>query len=277
MDSIKKHGKVIGIAAGVAAVATGIYLIFKKATKDSHEDRVEISDETGAVIPRADTAALLAGLRINYEGEHLTIQSISQICDATLRFASPKFVELTRRDRKARRAAKNNLKRYIELWEEYAHALEEIIEECQKEILAGLGIQESVWENSNTFYMTQGNHDLLMLHASLPQKLKMSIPPTKTLSKEEFMQVLRAQVALLDKEADGADAIRGEVKGPEELAPIVQNRVNDAIAEEYGVEEEDVFVSMRQYITDPAVQQIFMDLQRATMKLMPMQGGGGYF
>lgn len=32
-----------------------------------------------------------------------------------------------------------------------------------------------------------------------------------------------------------------------------------------------------EYITDPEVQQIFMELQRATMKLMPMQGGGGLF
>lgn len=216
-------------------------------------------------------------MKIDYDGENLTIGSISQICDATLRFASPRFIQLTKKDRRERRAHKNDLPRYIELWDQYAHELENIIEECQKDILQALNIPESVWENSNTFYMSQGNHELLMLHASLPQKLKMSIASTKALSKEEFMKVLKAQVELLDREADNAEQIRVHIKRPEEIAPIIQNRVNDAIHEEHGVEEEDIYLQMRQYIADPEVQQIFMELQRATMKLMPMQGGGGLF
>jgi len=71
-----------------------------------------------------------------------------------------------------RRANKTDLKRYIELWDDYAQKLEEVIESSQRDVLSGLGISDNDWETSNTVYMENNNHQLMMLHASLPQKLK---------------------------------------------------------------------------------------------------------
>jgi len=71
-----------------------------------------------------------------------------------------------------RRAHKNDIKKYIELWDEYAQKLEEIIESSQRNVLRGLSISDNEWETSNTVYMENNNHQLMMLHASLPQKLK---------------------------------------------------------------------------------------------------------
>jgi len=246
---------------------------WRKSGKEDPLNTVEIIDETGTGLTEADKKAIISAIKIQNNGENLSIQTIAQICDATLKLASPQFIELTRRDRKERRSSKN-LRRYIELWDDYAQRLEEVIESSQRAVLKELGLSDAVWENSNGFYMNQGNHELMMLHASLPQKLKMSLGSTRALSQQEFKQVLRAQVELLNKEADNSEEIAQLTKRPEEAAPIVQNRVNDRIFEDYGVEEEDIYVSMKKYMMDPEVQQIFMELQQATMKMMPQQGGG---
>lgn len=272
MDTLKKNSSTIAIIAGAAAVAGCVYLLFKKS-KD--EDQVEIVDETVSSLSATERAAVLGAIRVEYDGDNLTIATIGQICDATLQFAAPQFVALTLKDRADRRRNKQNVQRYIELWDEYATHLEEIIEGTQRDVLRQLNISDAAWEASNSFYMGQGNHELMMLHASLPQKLKMNLKPTKVLTKEEFKTVLKAQVDFLNAEAENAGELSSFIKRPEEVAPVIQNRVNDRIAEEYAVEEEDVFMSMRQYMMDPEIQQIFMQLQQATMKLMPM--GGGYF
>lgn len=71
-----------------------------------------------------------------------------------------------------RRANKDDLQKYIELSEEYAENLDEIIYKAQVELMASLGISEETWENSNVFYMNQGSRDLMMLHASIPARLR---------------------------------------------------------------------------------------------------------
>jgi len=277
MEAIKKHGAAVGIVAGAAAVvATGLYLLFKKS--DSELEDVEIADETGIFLTKADKEAILKAIKVDRNQGILTIPTIAAICDATLKFASPEFIKITRKDRKERRANKTDLKRYIELWDDYAQKLEEVIESSQRDVLSGLGISDNDWETSNTVYMENNNHQLMMLHASLPQKLKMSLGASKALTQAEFKNVLKAQVKYLNEEADNAGEISNWIRRPEELAPIIQNRVNDRIFDEFAIEEEDVYASMKQYMMDPEVQGIFMELQQATMKLMPMQGGpGGFF
>jgi hypothetical protein len=274
MDTIKQHSKAIGIVAGAAAVVAGLYFIFKKTEKEEYGDHVEITDETASKLSQAQKTGILTAIKVEYQGGYLTMPTISQICDATLKFAAPQFIELTRRDREERRAYKNNLKKYIDLWDDYARSLEEVIESSQREVLQGLNVSEAQWEESNSFYMSQGNQELMMLHATLPQKLKMNLGGSKMMSKEEFKSILRTQVDLLDKEIENAGTISSMIKRPEEIAPIIQNRVNDQIYEQFGIEEEDTFASMKQYMMDPEVQQIFMDLQRVTMKLMPEIGPG---
>jgi len=282
METIKKHTKEISIVVGIAAAAAGLYFLVKKVSKEEGETqsrKVDIVDETGSVLTSAEREAIARAIRIEYQGPNLSIATISNICDATLRFAAPDFIRLTNLDRQERRALKNDLRKYIELWDTYAHQLEEIIEKSQKDVLKALGITDDVWENSNGFYMQSGNHELLMIHASLPQKLKMSLGVgDKALDAETFKLVLRAQVELLQNEAQNLEEIKQYITREEEVAPIIQNRVNDQIFATYGVEEEHIYGSMRAHMMDPEVQQIFMQLQQATMRLVPMQGGpGGFF
>lgn len=273
MDIIQKNGKTIAIIAGVAAVAAGVALLFRKAGK---EDHIDITSLGGHGLTEAQKAVLLAKVNVAYNQGYLTFQSISQICDATLEIAAPTFVLLTRKDRKERRNNRNDLARYISLWNEYAAVLEELIETSQKEVLERLNVSAHVWEASNSFFMQQGNQELLMLHASLPQKLKMSLGSSRELNNQEFKEILGAQIELLNREADHAEEIIPLIDRPEEIAPIIQNRVNDEIFDKFGIEEEDIFRSMRGHIMDPEVQQLFMQLQMVTMKMLPQQPGMGF-
>jgi hypothetical protein len=113
----------------------------------------------------------------------LTIETISSISDAVIKFATPDFYRLTQNERTSRnfkgkltfierRSHKNNLKEYVRIWDEFAHELEKIIDNSNKEVLAALGIDENKWENSNAQYISESNADLLTLHAQLPLKLK---------------------------------------------------------------------------------------------------------
>mmetsp|Transcript_20645 Transcript_20645/g.18065 ORF Transcript_20645/g.18065 Transcript_20645/m.18065 type:complete len:115 (+) Transcript_20645:552-896(+) len=112
-----------------------------------------------------------------------------------------------------------------------------------------------------------------MLHATLPQRLKAAVTSNKNLSLDEFKSVLRAQIKGLEDEASKMDELKAHTKNPEETAPIIQNRVNDLVHEEFGIEEEDLLASMKDHINDGEVQQLLLKVQQATMKLMPLPEG----
>ena len=169
--------------------------------------------DVAAAIPTGDReltklerANIVSGIKVEYEGDVLWVRTLTQITDAVLKFAVPKFVELTNEDRNGnyddaniqycrqgiawkflkffldsnrligleRRAQRDNVDRYIALWDEYAQKLEEIIEKSQKEVLKELNLADSVFENSNSYHISQNNQELFMLHATLPQRLKYS-------------------------------------------------------------------------------------------------------
>lgn len=218
-------------------------------------------------------ANIIAGIKVERQNGVLTLETIAHVSDAVIKFASGDFIELTESDRANRRAVKNDLQKYIEIWNEYTRRLEEIVDSAQKNILSELNITEKDWEDSNTYYMSQNNNELLMLHATLPQRLKAAVTSKKNLNADEFKNVLRAQIKGLESEAEKLPEIQNFVKQAEETAPIIQNRVNDMVYEEYGIEEEDILASMKENIQDQEVQQLLLKVQQATMKLMPLPEG----
>lgn len=272
METIKKNKAVIGIIAGGAAIAAGvIYFLTRKSDGDLGD--VEIADETGTVLTEADKKAILAGIKIEHKNGILTIQTIEQICDATVRFSIPQFQQLTRKERKDRRANLNNAKKYVNAWSEFVQRLEELIETNQKVILKAVGISTSDWEASNTRYMQAQDYNFFMIHAGLPQKLKLSLTPTRTLTLAEAKAILKDQVVYMNEEAQNVDEIAPYIKQAEELVSVCQNRVHDKLFEKHGVEEEDLILIMRNHAMDPEVRGLLAELQAAAMKFMPMQGG----
>lgn len=74
-----------------------------------------------------------------------------------------------------RRANKEDLKTYVELAERYTKAVDKLISETQMSILDYLEVPDSIWENSNSYYMSQGSQDLMLLHASIHSRLKLIV------------------------------------------------------------------------------------------------------
>jgi len=109
-----------------------------------------------------------------------------------------------------------------------------------------------------------------MLQATLLNRLKANLRGTKTLTLEEFRDIIRTQVELMNKEAENYKEISAKTKHPEEAAPIINNKVSDLIYHKYTVEEEDLNVAMTSYIEDPVSQGLFRELQQANMKLLPL-------
>ena len=60
----------------------------------------------------------------------------------------------------------------MEICEAYTKDVDKLISETQMGILDYLEIPDSVWENSNSYYMSQGSQDLMLLHASMHSRLK---------------------------------------------------------------------------------------------------------
>jgi hypothetical protein len=50
-------------------------------------------------LSKLEKANILAGIKITRDGEFLSLQTISQINDAVIKFAIPAFVKLTQEDR----------------------------------------------------------------------------------------------------------------------------------------------------------------------------------
>lgn len=264
----------LGVAAAAGLIAVIVKGLKKKATPVTTAGDVAEAVATGdRELTKLERANIVAGIKVEYEGDVLSVRTLTQITEAVLRFAVPKFVELTKEDRNERRAQRDNVDRYISLWDEYAQKLEEIIEKSQKEVLKELNLAETVFENSNSFHISQNNQELFMLHATLPQRLKSSLRATKTLTLEEFKTILRAQIDATNEHAANLKDISAKTKNPEEAAPIINNMVVDAIFSKYTVEEEDLFAAMQIFANDGQVQGLLMELQSANMRLIPMPEG----
>jgi len=50
-------------------------------------------------LSKLEKANIIAGIKVERDGQHLTVKTISQIGDAVIKFAIPQFIELTQKDR----------------------------------------------------------------------------------------------------------------------------------------------------------------------------------
>jgi len=267
-DNKKTIWIVAGLGAAAAAIAGFYFVTQKKKAEKAPITPGEIAKK--GELTRLEKANIIAQINVQYEGNYLTVDTIKQISDAVVKFSLPEFIEMTKKDREERRANKDNLDVYIELWDKYTQNLEEVVEKNQKLVLSDLNIGDKVFEDSNNYHITNNNQDLFMLHATLPHRLKGSLRPTKKLTFDEFKTILRAQIDATLVEAANIGVISEKTKHPEEAAPILNNRVSDIIHGKYLVEEEDLGAAMQTYGENREAQELFMELQQANMKLLPM-------
>ncbi len=66
--------------------------IQKQCQEDDH-------DTQNYILSNSEKEAIIKAIKIEYDGKNLSIPTISNICDATLKFAAPEFKRLTKADR----------------------------------------------------------------------------------------------------------------------------------------------------------------------------------
>jgi hypothetical protein len=258
---------VAGLSAAAAAIA-GVYFTLQKKKAAKVVTPVEIAHN--GQLTKLERANIIAQIKVEYEGDHLTVETIKQISEAVVKFSIPEFVEITKKDREERRANRENLEVYVKLWDTYTQNLEEIVEKNQKAVLRELNISDKVFEDSNSFHITNNNQELFMLHANLPYRLKASLKATKKLTLDELKTILRAQIEATNEEALNIARLSEKTKHPEEAVPILNNRVYDTIQAKFLVEEEDLTVAAQNFSENKDIQGLFIELQTANMKLLPL-------
>lgn len=267
----ESNKKTLLAALGIGAAAAAAILAINHLSANKKAVAGDVTPaKQGGELTKLEKANIIAAIQVEYINDNLTVETIKQISDAVVRFAFPEFVELTRKDREERRANKDDIQKYVDLWETYTQRLEELVEKAQKAVLENLQISEAVFEKSNSHHISENNQELFLLQATLLNRLKANLRGTKTLTLEEFRDIIRAQIELMNKEAENYKEISSKTKHPEEAAPIINNRVNDMIHGKYTVEEEDLTTAMTSYAEDPVSQGLFRELQMANMKLLPL-------
>eukprot|EP00331_Platyophrya_macrostoma_P009031 CAMPEP_0176420502 /NCGR_PEP_ID=MMETSP0127-20121128/8641_1 /TAXON_ID=938130 /ORGANISM="Platyophrya macrostoma, Strain WH" /LENGTH=126 /DNA_ID=CAMNT_0017801103 /DNA_START=470 /DNA_END=850 /DNA_ORIENTATION=- len=126
--------------------------------------------------------------------------------------------------------------------------------------------------------MHEGNEDLFMIHASLPQHMSMSIEPTNKVDLDTFKKLMATQVSYLE---ENRDKLKEIVKTHHEIGhALIQSKISDHLYETHQTEEEDLVHFMKttpKAMKDPEVQKVMEKLQKALAKTMPMgQGFGGF-
>lgn len=214
-------------------------------------------------------AKILEKVKVSYEGDLLAANSIAQICFAAINFAVPKYRIMTKKHRDLRRQNFDNLEAYSRIIDDKADFDNKLIVDTQNEVVRELSLSEIVWDKSNTTYLEQGRRDVLMLYASLPHKLMGSIPITKNLTKEEFLQITQRGIELLNKEAANIQKYVSLVSMPMRAVSVAVVRVQDIIHAEYGAEEEDLLNFIKENRQDSEVEKAAMELQQKKLLLSP--------
>jgi len=263
MDSLKKYKTEILLAGSALAAGLAIYYFFKKGDNEEH---AEASNEP-APLSKLAKANIIASIKVNYSGNFLTIETVQSISESLIKFARPNFTQLTHDERRRRRALRNNLKEYVQSWDEFIKELEHIIDDANKEVLRALVIHHDVWEESNKHYVGSSNDLILNLHAELPQKLKQSLTGSKKITLPQLKEALKRQIDGLQKESKDIEEVKKHVKS-EEVFSIVQNLVHDYVFEKCGLEEEDIVPVLNNFLEEPEIKELIRQIHDASLNLM---------
>jgi hypothetical protein len=265
MDWIRKNSETLGFAAGTAAVATGIYLLFKRQT----ENHVKmIQEEPSRHLTHTDKNKLIGEVKVEYDGDYLTTPTIHQIHETIMQYSLPEYIELLERYRRERRANKDNIRLYVDLWKTFTQNVNEIFIRNSRNVLKALIIPESVWENSHVNHAISGNENMMLNKARLPQLIKDKLKPKKTVTKPEFLKILRTQLEFVKEEARNPTEIARYTVDPVHTVAVIQTRVDDRTFEVFRVEEEDLSWAKLEFKNEIEVLDADSQLQLAYIQLV---------
>jgi hypothetical protein len=258
MDWIKKNSQTLGIAAGTAAVATGLYLLYKRQLERQEKMIEEVPPRH---LTQVNKNTIIGKITVEYEGENLSTTTIGQIHEAILQYSFPEYVELLERYRRERRANKDNIKLYVDLWKTFTQNVNEIFIRNSRSVLKAISVPESVWETSHLNHAYGGSENVMYNKARLPQIIKEKLKIHKRLSKPEYLKILRTQLEYLKEESKNPTEIARLTVDPIQTVAVIQTRVDDHTFETFRVEEEDLSWAKLEYKGDEEIMDADSQLQ----------------
>jgi len=279
MQATKKKAIFFGISAGISLAAVVYLVIQKRREKKLTAEVLDYAENTANKIlanpeelTKPEKTEILNKIKVRYEGEHLTIQTVEDIAETILKFCISDFIKLSRQNRKERREVESDhAQRYVELQTQYENELREIIERSRAEVLERLNLNAITFDMANPLNDDENIEKNFTLNTTLRKKLLLSIPATKSLTFEELKEILRVQAEELKKESERVYELSEKTNDRVNLVHITQNKVYDTLFRKYTVEREDIEAFSHVYQGNVEVQRLLAELEKANEELFKVQ------
>ena len=196
----------------------------------------------------------------------LSMRFIMEINEGLIEYCGHAFAESQFSSRINRRKVRS-----METLAEYAqevlgstHAIEQILSSNMDLLLSECGIEMSKFEESN-MHWSNLNPQFAMITMLLLDKLKLSVPNTKSCTLEIALEIFDTQIELYPTIQFGAN-----LPSPQLVPMIKQSWLSDLIFEKFGLEEED-------YIKAPGLESSMEFRKRAEKLTLLIQADAQQF
>jgi len=191
--------------------------------------------------------AVFNKVKIEREGHHLRWKSLSTLLIETRELARENLINLTKEYRTLRREQLGNISNYVKLWKDYHKALEFCLEEYRKEAAKVLNISEATWEDTLNHYSYHIDGSIEAFFSKFNESLVIYPAPTKTITMQDMKKVLTYQAKVTEDQLEKLKDSTLCLINPGSLRTILKYNIEDHIFKEFGFEEEDIAVFLREH------------------------------
>lgn len=231
-------------------------------TKEKEEATKKAEEESKSSGPLTLDEAMSRIKIEKIEDQFLTYKTLTQIFDAFAVFISEEFCKIIDDYRKDRRSKVYKNKQFVTNFIEFEENTKKLIAAKQKEILSKINLGQEDLIKSIQYHISQGKPEVGQLYPLLMTRLRNFRESKRKLTKEELKKVLKLREELfLMKGQSFVDLIQECHKAkldPNLAISMIQFRLCDIIFQEYGIEEEDVSLALKdvENALDPEIQDL---------------------
>jgi len=279
---LEDNKKPILLAVGLGAIASVIGVIVVNNEKKKKTQKPQVPGVTplpttnNSVIvqipeglTKEEKDAIISKIKITYQGDHLSTETIEQIADAIAQYAAPDYALLAQEERAERRKiARNDLAKYVDLYYVYDKKFRDMVERNKRAVIKDLNMTPEQFDAYNNLHKDRNKADVLRVNIGLARKIRDSLKPTKTLTTDEVKLILQSHIEAMRAESLNVTELSVMTKYPSDAIPIIYNRNKDLLHSKFLVEEEDFKKAIVESHEDIKVQQLSAELDIVTHELI---------
>jgi len=279
---LEDNKKPILLAVGIGAIASVIGVIVvnnekkKKSVKPQGPGITPLPQTTSSVVvqipeglTKEEKDAIISKIKVTYQGDHLSTETIEQIADAIAQYSAPDYAVLVQEERAERRKlARNDLAKYVDLYYVYDRKFRDMVERNKKAVIKDLNMTPEQFDAYNNLHKSRNKADVLRVNINLARKIRDSLKPTKTLTTDEVKLILQSHIEAMRAESLNVTELSVMTKYPSDVIPVIYNRNKDLLFSKFLVEEEDFKRAIVESHEDIKVQQLSTELDIVTHELI---------